>query len=188
LTWKRIKEGKHVSLKNSAVLNRVYSYFIFFGINLYTFILSSIISPLKCVEQSDGSYFIDTFPSELCYQSEWNKNFPFVLLFFFAYGFLIPACLAFVLFRYGRGDGSDTLWFTVRFGFLTKPYRKEVYYWELVNLLRRAAFVASTSFWRSNSSQYEVKMMTTLLLLFFFLWFDIFVSPYSQGTRTTAAM
>jgi hypothetical protein len=187
LMCKRIKSPKNYFVKSSSLTTRAYAYVIFFGVTLYTFVLSSLLSPFQCVKQTNGEYFIDSYPAELCFQGNWNKNLPAVIFFALIYVIAFPTCLTYVMYCYGRGDGVDTLWFSVRFGLITRPYRKEVYYWELVNLLRKAAFVLSTSFWQSTSSSYETKLMTTLILLFVFLWLDIFVSPFIQGTRFTAA-
>jgi hypothetical protein len=173
--------------KRVFIKGRLPSFFAFFGVTLYTFILSTLASPFKCTKQKDGHYFMAAYPSEPCYEGNWTSNLPFVVLLMVVYVILFPCWLAWILFRYGREQGLDSLWFTSRYGLLTRPYRRKMYFWELVNLLRRAVMVVATSFWQASSSSYESRLMIALVFLFVFLWLDVFVSPYIRGTRFVAS-
>jgi hypothetical protein len=175
------------SVDTTVLRQRAYSQFAFFGVTLYTFVVSSLVSPLKCTKQSNGSYFIAGYPSEPCYAGEWQKNIGAVVFFIILYGAAFPIWLAFVLFYHGRGDLKDSLAFTAQFGLLTRPYRRKVYYWEIVHLLRRTSMVLATSFWTASDSSYGARLMAALSFLMFFVWLDVFVSPYAEGTKFVAA-
>jgi hypothetical protein len=181
------RHGEGSSFTSRISYTRTIAYLMFYFVTLYTFIISSVISPFRCIEQSDGSYFLVDNPSEECYTGDWNKNFPIVVVALVFYGLLVPLLLIFIFFLFGRGKGKDSLWFTSHFGLLTRPYRRKLYYWELVNLLRRALFAIATGFWKSGEASYAARLMTTLGFMFFFLWLDVFSSPFTQGTRFVAA-
>jgi hypothetical protein len=180
---RRRAPNSHNSLSN----NRIMSFLMFYFVTLYTFIVSSVISPFRCSLQSDGSYFLSDNPSEPCFAGDWSKNFPVVLIFMTIYVVVVPLFLIFVFFLFGRERGKDSLWFTSRFGLLVRPYQRRLYYWELVGLLRRAMFATATSFWKSGDDSYSTRLLTTITFMFVFLWLDVFIAPYVQGTKFVAA-
>jgi hypothetical protein len=180
-------QRRSINSANSLSNNRILSFLMFYFVTLYTFIVSSVISPFKCSLQSDSTYFLSDNPSEPCYAGDWNKNFPIVITFIILYVVVVPFFLIFVFFIFGRARGKDSLWFTSRFGLLVRPYQRKLYYWELVGLLRRAIFATATSFWKSGDDSYTTRLLTTIIFMFAFLWLDVFISPYVQGTKFVAA-
>jgi hypothetical protein len=185
--WKKRKLFPNQFRRTALVKDRLISQLVFYCATLYTFIISSAISPFKCVQQSNGSSFLSDYPTEPCFSGRWATNFPAVVTFFVFYGLLFPLSLIFIFLRYGSGSGKDSLWFTSRFGLLTRPYRRSVYYWELINLLRRAILAITTSFWKSAEAAYVERTLTALCFLLAFTWLDAFFHPFAQGTRFVAA-
>jgi hypothetical protein len=185
--WKETRLSSTQMKQTAFVKDRIISQLVFYGVTLYTFIFSSAISPFRCIQQTDGTFFLVEFPTERCYSGKWLRNLPFVVIFLFIYGLLFPLVLIFIFLWYGRGDGKDSLWFSSRFGLLTRPYRRRVYYWEMINLLRRAILAVTTSLWKSAESAYAERTLTALCFLLAFTWLDAFVLPYAQGTKFVAA-
>jgi hypothetical protein len=172
--------------QRSSLKKRKYTYVAFFGLNLFTLIFGSVLSPFRCIRQGN-TYFIIDYTEVECYSQEWYRNLPLIILFMILYCVCFPLWIGHILFVSGRGERRDTLSFTSQFGILTRPYRREVYYWELVYLLRRAVLVASTSFWKSAAASYQLKLLSTAFLLLFFLLLELFVSPYASGVRVPSA-
>jgi uncharacterized BrkB/YihY/UPF0761 family membrane protein len=112
--------------KRAFIKDRLQSFCAFFGITLYTFVLSTLASPFKCTQQKDGHYFMASYPSEPCFEGNWTANLPFVLFMMVVYVVLFPSWLAYIFFKYGRDPGLDSLWFTSRYGLLTRPYRRSL--------------------------------------------------------------
>lgn len=170
------KTGKLSAFTIHSVKKWSASAFTFFIISLYTLVISASIQPLNCILQSDGTYLMGRNPSEFCYTDEWYSSIGGVIFFIFVYAGIFPICLA--IFYWKNNKNLDSIEFISQFEVLMKPYRRGCYWWEIVVMIRKAAFVAVLDFLDLGESRFTVYYIA-LCTLFLFLWIDIAVSPYA---------
>ena len=138
-------------------------------LSFYTTLISSLLEPFNCV-LLDG---VDTFviasnPSERCFTEEWYDKLGFVIVFGSLYFVVLPGILIWILMKY-RGR-FETLDFINRFGALTRSYRPEYFYWELVEIMRKASIVICIDFLTLTSSvNTRILIIYGLLMTYSFL-------------------
>jgi hypothetical protein len=168
--------GQKLAKDSSVSLSyRLISLFQFIIITLYTFIVSSVFQPFNCLKQPDNSYSMAKSPSSLCYDSTWNKNLPALVFFILMYVIGFPAALLYIFVK--NYKMIDTVEFKTRYGNLVSPYSRQFFYWELVVMLKRSAFMVSNDF-LSTGADYGTRFVFSIALLCVFLWFDATFCPF----------
>jgi hypothetical protein len=140
----------------------------------------SVYISFNCVSHyNDGQpvYIMASNPIQQCYQGEWNTNLPFVTLFSVLYGILLPTVVA-VIFSLNRKKLDDHK-FVVGYGSLVLLYRKFFFFWELVSMLKRAAFVIMTQFLTARKDQYSTKFAASISTIGFFSGLEILFTPFA---------
>jgi hypothetical protein len=158
----------------SRVLKESRSRLLLFSFFLYSYLVSSSASPLKC-RYSNGSYVMYDNPSTFCFDEDWKSNLGFVVFFCFLYGLGVPSLLFYVLFK--NKDFLDSPEFLKRYGSLTTYYSPRFYWWELVPVGKRALFVLSASFLLISEAELTV-LYGTQLFLFLFLFLEVACQPH----------
>jgi hypothetical protein len=115
-------------------------------------------------------------PSQFCYTDEWYNSFGGVIFFIVLYAGIVPFALAYFFWRNRRKLDSPE--FAALYDVLIKPYRRGCYWWELVNMIRKAAFIIVIDFLDFENSRFTIYYIA-LCTLFLFLWIDIASSPYA---------
>jgi NADH:ubiquinone oxidoreductase subunit 6 (subunit J) len=147
---------------------------------MYTFLVSNSVSPFNCVSsENDGKviFVMAMNPIQECYQGAWNSHLPFVILFSIAYGNLFPVAIS-TLFLQNRRNLDDPQ-FTAGYGSLISPYRRYFFFWELVAMLKRAAFVTMTQFLSTKEGQYFSKFTASVGTIGFFSGLEILFTPFA---------
>lgn len=154
---------------------RLLSIFSFVAITMYTFILSTVVQPFNCSRQPNGSYTINKAPSEKCFEGNW-KSYEWIIYFFaIFYGFIFPFGIGYIF--YSNRNTFNSSEFIFRFGTLISPYKKKLFFWELVIMLKRGIFVVSNDI-LSSSNDYNSRYFTSIGLLLVFLWIDVAFAPF----------
>jgi hypothetical protein len=172
LRWK----DTGINSKLSFVKKQVFSLLTFVIIGFYTFLIQTSILPFKCVLQENGKYVMSKDPSQICYESQWISHLPGVLTFLVLYGLIFPLTIAILFYR--NRHNLDESHFRIRLGNLVAPYQRRFFFWELVIILRRTAFILSIDL-LSQSSSYAIKYSVATILLLSFAWTDVQLMPYA---------
>jgi hypothetical protein len=167
----RFLKGNDLSI---TLFEKVLSLFSFLLVAFYTLLISTVLQPFNCTRQPDNSYTLTKSPSLGCYDSKWNQNLPFVVIFIILYGFGIPSFILWIF--YSNRHKIRTFEFMRKFSSLIAPYRPKLYYFELCVMLKRALFVISNDFLAQQI--YIVRYTSSLSILFFFAWLNVILSPY----------
>jgi len=149
-------ESERALVRRMEVQVNITNRFVYATITLlsvsYTFLATTALEPLSCVEQPDGSFLVRTATEVQCYTQEWNDWVAYVLLAVVVYVVGVPVIAASILLvGYSNGMlGSSK--FDFLFGSLTLPYVKEAWAFELVQLARKGLVVAVIMFTGTNNS------------------------------------
>lgn len=155
----------------------VYGYFQII-ILFYTLIVSTLLEPFLCSAQVDETFIMQRNPSVQCYSDLWQRNvLPYVVPLGLLYFIVLPFVVLFLLY-WNRGK-TDLPMFQNYFGFLTKSYRREVYWYEVAVVLKKVLFMTVPEFLALKFSMSMKLFASVLILVFFHIHFQHF-QPYSQ--------
>jgi hypothetical protein len=152
------------------------------AVTLYTFLVSTSVSPFNCVSHYNDSvkkvtYIMSRNPSKACYDDEWDYHLKFVLIFAVVYGIFFPFIVAVVFFR--NRKRIDDHHFQVGYGSLVFLYRRSFFFWELVSMLKRASFVIMTEFLNARQDAYLTKYTASISTVAFFSGLEAIYTPYT---------
>jgi hypothetical protein len=139
----------------------------------YTLLISTVLQPFDCTRQNDGSYTLTNAPSLQCFDSNWNSHLPAVIFFGILYVVSIPLFLSWLFWRLRHEIHSKK--FISRYNLLVSSYKPRFFYFELVNMLKKALFVLSTGYFSSTPS---VKYALGVALFMSFLLLRTILLPY----------
>jgi hypothetical protein len=105
---------------------------------LYTLLIASAVSPFMCTNWGNGTYALISSPSIQCFVTEWKKYALFIYFFIILYGIIFPSFLGYHFFKNRHNTNFEE--FIRVFWHLMTPYRADYYYWDLVAMIKRAAF------------------------------------------------
>jgi hypothetical protein len=143
--------------------------------NMYTFILSNVLSAFRCFPQDDGTFTLLSSPALDCYDSYWNDHIP-ILSFGILMIILIPVALFIKLYLNRSNRMSNKFYW--RFSRFFEPYKPKFYYWEVVVMIRRTIFVALVDL--TNSWQKLERAFVLITFLIFESFVDIICQPYAD--------
>jgi hypothetical protein len=155
----------------------LWSIFGFINVALFTFMISNVLDPFNCTRQADGSYIMTHNPTTRCFGAAWNAQLPLVIFFFVVNGICGPLFVVHNFWK-NRNSPEDEL-FHSRFLPLMLPYKRQYFFWELVIMIKRSAFVLSSNFLTSGGASYVTKFFSSILILYFFFWIEILCSPFT---------
>jgi len=142
----------------------------------YTLLCSTIFQPLKCTQQSDGTWYMDASTSTICFDAQYHRVWtPWIIILSLFYIAGIPLVIGIIL--YLNRNRLRNKRFLDHFGAITLPYRDQFFWFELVNLGRKACIVVLIDFFYILSTQY-LQIFIMLAALFGFLMAQMTLSPY----------
>jgi hypothetical protein len=160
----------------SFLFEKLISLVILFVVAMYTFLVSSSLSPFKC-SYFNGKYTMFESPSEQCFDEIWFRNFAAVVIFSLLYTFGLPGLLLF-LFRKHK-DSLEAPAFQAVFQGLVSPYRLKFIWWEIVSVSKRTLFVVLCSF-LSMSEGASGLIFCAFVVIGFFLFLEVLFKPYKR--------
>jgi hypothetical protein len=158
------------------ILNRVVPLLIVLVITMYTFLISSALSPLKCKFANNQFVMYDN-PSALCFDDEWYGKLPLVILFCIFYGLILPSIIISMFYK-NRKNLSDPK-FLSRFGALIRNYKDSYFWWDLIPMVKRAIFVVSAAFLLIAKTEVTLTYIAQFFL-FCFIALEVSCSPYKN--------
>jgi hypothetical protein len=125
---------------------------------------------------ADGTSVMAKNSSVQCFSSTWKMHvYSYVIPFGVLYGLVVPAFLSYILYTNRGNIESES--FQNSFGFLTKRYRRDVYWFELVTILRRVLFLLVPEFLGLRFSM-SMKLFASMLISIAFQMYFSSVKPY----------
>jgi hypothetical protein len=182
LTWmlRRKLTGSHFSFSAKDALNQIYNrsvpLLVVLVITMYSFLISSALSPLKCKYVNDQYIMYDN-PSSLCFDDYWYEMLPFVIFFCVLYGIISPGAIIFMFYK-NRVNINDDL-FVSRFGVLTRNYKEAFFWWDLMPMMKRAIFVVSAAFLLIAKTEVTLSYIIQLFL-FCYASLELACSPFKK--------
>jgi hypothetical protein len=175
---KRMRSGKKLSTHffQSFLFERLISVVVLFVIALYTFLVSSALSPFKC-SSFNGRYTMFESPSDSCFDADWFKHLPAVIFFALAYTLGLPGILLFLFWK--NRANLDNEHFLAVFQSLVSPYRTRFVWWEIVSVSKRTLFVVLCSF-LSMSESTSGLVFSAFCVLIVFMFLEIICKPFKR--------
>lgn len=133
----------------------------------YTFLASTAVEPLNCLEQPDGSFTLKAAGDVVCYDEEWMKYIVLIIGFSLLYALGIPLFFFKVLAFARRYGQLGTSAFEARYGVLTLPYTTRCWWWELANILRKLLVIVALKFAATDQSAGSILFQVVLAMLVF---------------------
>jgi hypothetical protein len=172
------KQGLKVigSLTCKKYLNdRLLPLFLLLVIAMFSFLVSSSLSPLKCISVSNGVYMMRDNPSIQCFTPEWRSQLGPVVFFINLYCVVLPSGLVFILWRNRHSLHSQD--FQASLGSITNPYEDKFFWWELAIVFKKAVFVVTTSF---LSVKQQDNLFASVAILLGFMNIESGLKPFKN--------
>jgi hypothetical protein len=151
---------------------------ILFVITMYAFLVSAAVSPFKCNYGTDNTLYDD--PSKICFSAEWNSKLPMVIFFMIVYIIALPGTLVYMLWKNRETVNSEK--FKNTFGSITRMYKEEMYWWELIQVLKRTLFAGTNAFLRMLAPQ-DTAIFATLCILCTFQVVESSFMPFKEHSH-----
>jgi hypothetical protein len=144
----------------------------------YTYVIVEAARPFSCRRNPNGTHTLVSSPDLDCYDQEWFSHFGVVLFFIILYVVIIPGALMWAFFHYRNRVGTS--WFNIRFGMIVAQYKDDLFFWELVLIVKRALFsiIANIIGPIVNSA---TKLFLVTCLIFGFLILEIVFLPFRSA-------
>jgi hypothetical protein len=163
---------------------RTKNLFGFITLAFFTTIVSSALSPFVCISQPDGTYNLAASPNILCFGDEWRSHLSVIVIFIIGYLVIYPTYLFLILAGMEK-DRFKSVFGTSRelkthYQWLIKSYRDNLYWWEVIHVMKRTSIILCASFasvYGSPSSKYYISM----LILVVFLLSEVVALPYKRA-------
>jgi hypothetical protein len=144
----------------------------------YSFLTSLSFQPFMCVAQDDGTYTMAMNSSANCFDREWLSHLPTTIFFILLYPVGIPVALGIVFWK--NMEKSETKGFRKLFGGVTLSYRSHLFWWEAVDLIRRASIVMLLKLLFLFQMKY-LQLFLAVLVLFLYQIFYVFLQPFKRA-------
>lgn len=124
-------------------------------------------------------------PSVQCYSDHWKSVvLPFIVPLGLLYGLCLPLGISLLL--YSNRNAINSPRFQSNFGFLTKSYRADVYWYELVLVLKKALFLLIPDFIALKYSS-SMKLFASIVILIVFQILLQHFKPYDKSVLNRLA-
>jgi hypothetical protein len=168
--------------------------FIYAATNLatlaYTFLASTALEPLNCISQPDGTYLLKTAADIKCYDADYNSYLVLVVLAICVYVMGIPITLFSILWYWQKRGLISTPQFDYLYGSLTLPFTKNMWYFELVNTLRKLGIVIVVQYLGRDGTPDSTlsQLMVAMSLFSAFALLQVYESPYKWVGNGTLSL
>eukprot|EP00475_Leptophrys_vorax_P007542 TRINITY_DN14782_c0_g1_i1.p1 TRINITY_DN14782_c0_g1~~TRINITY_DN14782_c0_g1_i1.p1 ORF type:complete len:341 (+),score=63.48 TRINITY_DN14782_c0_g1_i1:374-1396(+) len=146
-------------------------------LSCFTLLISGAVSPLICLNQSDGSQIMVRNPSAKCKTGEWNDNLGMVIFFLVLYTIILPVAFGALLVHYRHCLNDPVI--HGYFGSFTKSFKPQYFFWELFLLTKRGLFVVIAAFipaFPGDTTFY----FGCILVIFSYLGLEFIFHPFLQ--------
>jgi hypothetical protein len=143
---------------------------------LFTMILSTIASFFDCSKISENLYVLRAYPSSSCYSTEWFSRLGEISFFILLYVLIFPVRLCWIYFQMTI---KPELRIHNEFHYLTSGYKPTFFWWDIVLLLKRTAFVMLSQFLFSSVDS-SVRLLSSAIGILGFTALDLLCRPYQS--------
>jgi hypothetical protein len=152
----------------------IYCFILLFNY-IYIYLITTLMEPLNCEKAGENAY-ISVDVSVPCFDNSWRKQYIVgAVIFGLIYIILTPFVYGYLLWRYRSSHATPA--FESRFGALTRPYKPQCFWYELVSLCRKFSVAVLPETIAFNYSR-ESRSLVIFTSLMFFLLMDAKFKPY----------
>jgi ABC-type multidrug transport system fused ATPase/permease subunit len=156
------------------IQNHMIGLILLFCTAMYPLLVSTASSPFKCRRNGNAFMMVD-LPSFQCFSSEWWRLFPMIFFFLFLYGIVLPCGLIWLFWSHSGEIRTEE--FQKKFCNITTAYKDRFYFWELVHVAKRSAFVLSATFF-SVAGDEANDLFFAICTVFCFFVTEMSLEPY----------
>jgi hypothetical protein len=175
LLYQRYFKKKMQKISLFSLFKNVLPLFSSVVVFMSTYLTSTAISPFNCVKVSNNTFVLWKNPSEICFRGSWAENIYFAVTFSIIYLVLVPLSILLVFIKYRKRIAEPQ--FLKKFGSLIDPYKPRYFYWELVMLVKRIAFISVREIILIGYDE-QFKFILSILILSLFFALEIYFAPY----------
>jgi hypothetical protein len=143
-------------------------------VTMYSYLVSSSISALDCVDSGPSGMVLRADPLVSCYKGEWNNHLFAIVLSVVIHILGIPAVVMYLFWKHRESIRRFSRW---PLESLTRPFRREYHWWELIFILKRLLFAMASQFLFSNVNDY-VRIIATVIVFLSFSYADFYCRPF----------
>jgi hypothetical protein len=173
--------ANQLRIQQFSVSQKIVNICSFTIVTFHTLLIATVVQPFDCTKQTDGTFTLTSAPSLRCFDSTWNANLAGVIFFLLLYVVAAPLFLCWIFWKSRYQINSPK--FVSKYSLLISSYKPRYFYFELVNMVKKALFVTSTSL---ISTSQEVKYFLSIVTFMIFLLLKAIVLPYQ--TKKTNIM
>eukprot|EP01050_Picozoa_sp_SAG11_P001002 SAG11_NODE_40_length_21525_cov_16.276066_2_plen_1632_part_00 len=176
--WKRFK-------------NHTIQVYLLLLILIYITLVNYSLTVFDCSKSNshyEGRAYMEESPTIPCWDlsdPEWGRLAAIAAIATLGYTVAIPATLLTIFVRNKESAIRGDMSYMQKFGFLLKPYRQECYYWEIVNIARKALLSCLV---RMLTSQPFLCGFSCAAVLFMILYHQAGARPYKYAKHNDCAM
>ena len=167
--WIKVQSFKLTLCKLFNALTLIY-------VSLFTYTILSVFAPVRCAAQADGRSLMTSDLAVECGSREWKPLFNSMLVYGMIYLVVFPLIIASLFWRFREQIGSAEEQMLI--GGLTRPYKKDFFWWEIVNVAKKIALTLALSL---PSSSRNIVFFAILVL---FMCFEIMVRPFKLDIQS----
>lgn len=166
--------------RRSRIDRRHASFVYLISFLVYSTTSSTIFRTFACDDIDDGTSFLRADHSVQCFTDRHRVYMAYAGIMCLVYPFGIPFCYAAILYRSRAALGTDAS----ELAALWAPYRRDVYYYEVIECLRRVTLSGIVVFILPNTAG---QVMTTFILSLAFFAVFMALDPYESSSDTWLA-
>ena len=138
--------------------------------SLFTYTILNVFSPARCSRQLDGRSLMTSNLTVQCGSREWKPLFAGMVLYSILYLVIFPVIITGLFWRFRNRIGTPEEQMLI--GGLTRSYKKEFFWWEIINVAKKIALTLLLSLPASSRNH----MFFAGLVLFMSL--EIILKPF----------
>jgi hypothetical protein len=160
------KPGRFRNRALADPVERAVSLYVQGMIGMSTYVVMVGFAPFRCYRQVDGVYSLVPSSDLNCYDQTWFSNI-FTIVAGLLEIVLLPVVLFIILRAYKHSIQDNK--FVWKFGMLTENYVDQFYWWELMALVKKLAFVMVVDLSNSQTRQLRIFMAEIVLVGWIFI-------------------
>jgi len=156
-------------------LSKLFNALIVVYVALFTYTVLNLFSPIRCSRQVDGRLLMTSNLNIQCGSEEWKLLFTSMLLYCILYLVIIPMIIGGLFWRFRHRIGTPEE--QVLIGGLTRPYKVEFFWWEIVNVAKKISLTLSLTL------PFDSRNTVFFVVLVLFMCLEIMIQPFKLNIQ-----
>jgi hypothetical protein len=144
--------------------------------SIFTYTVLNVFSPARCSRQVDGRLLMTSNLTVQCGSKEWKPLFIGMMFYSVLYLIVFPIIIAVLFWKFRHQIRSPEEQMLI--GGLTRSYKKEFFWWEIINVAKKISLTLSLSLPASSRNH----IFFAVLVLF--MCFEIMLRPFKLDIQS----